>query len=71
MKSTGFSKKGNKERVREHRKIRKDAGLREIKLWICESDLKKIYKLLSPFLQRGDKLLKNFRQEKNRYKQII
>lgn len=56
--------KNNKERVREHRKTRKDAGLREIKLWVCESDVSKLHKVLCPFLQKADKVLQKFRKGK-------
>lgn len=63
MKSSVFLKKDNKERVRKHRRTRRDAGLKEIKIWICESDIKKIHKVLYPFLQKADKLLLKFRKD--------
>lgn len=64
MKQPNLLIKNNKERVKKHRKVRKDAGLREIKVWICESDMSKVNKALSSFLQRADKVLQKFREEK-------
>lgn len=64
MKQQNLLIKNNKERVKKHRKVRKDAGLREIKVWICESDMSKVNKALSSFLQRADKVLQKFREEK-------
>lgn len=64
MKQSNLSLKNNKEQVKKHRKVRKDAGLREIKIWICKSDVSKVNKALSPFLHKANKVLKQFREQK-------
>ncbi len=66
-----ISTKNNRERVREHRKIRIDAGLKEVKLWVCESDVSKLHKALSPFLQRADKVLQNFKKGSSGHDRVI
>jgi hypothetical protein len=46
-----------KERVKRHRQRRKELGLREIKLWVREVDVRKIYERLRPFMYVVENLL--------------
>lgn len=47
----------NRERVKSHRLRRKDAGLKEIKVWVQEDDIGKVYEVLRPFLHAAENVL--------------
>lgn len=47
----------NRKRVQSHRLRRKDAGLKEIKIWVQEHDVGKVYEALRPFLYAAENVL--------------
>ena len=53
----------NAERVRAHRKIRREAGMIEIRVWVCEEDRGKVQKVLLPFTVKADHKIKTLRYQ--------
>jgi hypothetical protein len=47
----------NRRRVKQHRQRRREAGLKEIKVWVMEKDIHKIFSVLHPFLKAADNVL--------------
>lgn len=47
----------NRNCVRQHRVRRKNVGLKEIRVWVRESDVQRIFSLLHPFLKVANNIL--------------
>ena len=47
----------NRKRVQSHRIQRKNAGLKEVKFWVKESDVGKVHEALRSFLHEAENIL--------------
>lgn len=50
----------NAKRVRNHRQLRRDAGLIEMRFWVKEEDRGKVQASMLPFTNEADEIAKSY-----------